>query len=292
MENEMTATTKNDHQTTAYYEDNETFGQRSFLYTVHCRYHDFPLHFHREEEIYFVRKGSAHIYINGDTFHAEKGDIVAVMPGQIHGYRKEPGTVLAFVRIDVNMQNACLDLSRIRLAAPHVTPQNKHYNELKTLFENIFKEDLQKQIGYLYMIRSYTDQLAALLLRAVPYHELTEEEADKHNKNMHMLHTVDRYLSKHYREKISLQQVADQCAMSKCYFSRCFHALTGQCFVHYLNDYRTKKAQELMINSDKSITEIAYESGFSNPRALQRNFIERFGLPPANYRKHLLQLKP
>lgn len=277
---------------TAFYENNEAAGRQAFFYTINCQSHYFPLHFHREEEIYFVRKGTAEVYVDGKYFQVGEGDIVAILPGQIHGYHREEDTVLAFVRIDVNIQDSPIDFIRIRFVTPCITSQNNNYYNIEELFEKILHEDAQRDIGYLYMIRSYADQLAAILLRTNPYQILTEQEAERNYKNMQILGLIDEYLSNHYHERIALDQIAAQCAMSKCYFSRYFHSLTGQCFIHYLRDYRSKKAQELLVNSNKSITEIAYESGFSNLRSLHRGFVQMFGVSPAEYRKLSARLNP
>ena len=57
-------------------------------------------------------------------------------------------------------------------------------------------------------------------------------------------------------------------------------------FNDYVNTYRFNTASEMLITTDASITEIAYESGFQSIRSFNNTFKKLSGLSPSEYRKN------
>ena len=73
--------------------------------------------------------------------------------------------------------------------------------------------------------------------------------------------------------------------MSRTQLYRKIKALTGKSATAYIRSFRLNKAKELIINSDKTIREIAYETGFSDPSYFHRSFVKEFSKKPTDFRK-------
>ena len=67
------------------------------------------------------------------------------------------------------------------------------------------------------------------------------------------------YMEKNYENDISLKDIADEIGMSPTTFSRFFKKTTGETFYCYLSKIRLYHAHKELINSDASITEIAFK---------------------------------
>ena len=93
------------------------------------------------------------------------------------------------------------------------------------------------------------------------------------------------YVQHHYAENITVEQAAALINYSANYFSRLFHTLTGTSFIRYVKDYRLEVAAHLLRSTEKTITEIAEETGFCHLPYFSRSFQQRFGLSPLQYRK-------
>ncbi len=78
--------------------------------------------------------------------------------------------------------------------------------------------------------------------------------------------------------------VAEYLGYSTNYFSRIFKSITGFYINDYIRQIRIVKAQELLMNSDMTITTIAEATGFSNPNYFYSIFKKETGLTPAAYR--------
>ncbi len=99
------------------------------------------------------------------------------------------------------------------------------------------------------------------------------------------LQRVKQYVEKNYSKLISLDIIAGIACMEASYFSTFFHEKVGITFPDYLRFYRISKAKEIFKTSDKSVTEVAFEVGFSDLRTFERNFKGIEGMTPVKYQQ-------
>lgn len=93
------------------------------------------------------------------------------------------------------------------------------------------------------------------------------------------------YMEQHYPENPSLETVARLSGYSASHFSRLFHAQLGKSYSEYLTSIRIHHAQDLLLNTKKSVTEIALETGYLHPGNLSEQFKQQTGMTPLQYRK-------
>lgn len=97
------------------------------------------------------------------------------------------------------------------------------------------------------------------------------------------------YVGQHFREPITLKDVAEACYVNAAYLGRCFQKAAGMSFRQYLNGLRIEEAKRLLTQTDKKIYEIAEEIGFGESKYFVMKFTECLGCTPAEYRKQNLQ---
>ena len=88
---------------------------------------------------------------------------------------------------------------------------------------------------------------------------------------------------------MSQEEVAEHLGMTTTYFSRFFKQATGRGFVEFVNRLRVSKSCELLSKSDKPVTDVCFESGFSNISNFNRRFQQLKGMTPSGYRKLAVQ---
>jgi AraC-like DNA-binding protein len=74
--------------------------------------------------------------------------------------------------------------------------------------------------------------------------------------------------------------------VSEGYLSRSFNQETGLSLIHYLTRYRVQQAKQLLLTTDKTITEIAMEVGFSDSNYFSRVFRQEAGVSPVTFRQN------
>ena len=93
-------------------------------------------------------------------------------------------------------------------------------------------------------------------------------------------------LNEHYGNTGSIAQYAATLYLSESAFSRKFQKAVGQSFSTYTAHLKTIHAAELLWNTDRSVTEIAGETGFNSSAVMQRHFRRIFACSPMEYRKN------
>ena len=150
--------------------------------------------------------------------------------------------------------------------------------KLKTCAEKIKKEE------EIYSLNLLADLLLLWeeLLRQIAVMGQKENKSKKTNQRLqHIL----KYLQENYHKKITLQEIADQINLSKSECARFFKKITGETIFEYLLKLRIEKSIELLKNTDKTITEIAYETGFTSQSYYDQRFRKMKGISPLKYRK-------
>ena len=98
---------------------------------------------------------------------------------------------------------------------------------------------------------------------------------------------VDRaitYMNQHYNRKISVEELAAHVSISTSHFSKTFKAVTGNTPLDFLNNMRLKKARDMMLLNNKTLTEIALACGFGSSAYFSSCFTERYQMTPSAYR--------
>lgn len=99
---------------------------------------------------------------------------------------------------------------------------------------------------------------------------------------------VQEYIQQHISEDISLNDVAAWVGLSPAYVSRTFKESTGQNFVEYLSVCRVEQAKQLLRNTQMSIKEIGFNSGFNSMQTFIRTFKKLESCTPSQYRDKAL----
>ena len=87
-----------------------------------------------------------------------------------------------------------------------------------------------------------------------------------------------------YADPLSLDEIADSAILSKFYFSRVFRSLTGTSPGRFLSAIRLFKAKNLLLETEMSVTEVAYGVGYNSLGTFTSRFTRSVGVSPGRYR--------
>ena len=95
------------------------------------------------------------------------------------------------------------------------------------------------------------------------------------------------YINDNLDRKINIHDIAKEIDISNYYFCRMFHASTGITPYQYVLRQRVTKAKQLLESSKLSLSDIAYECGFSSHSQMTQHFRKQTGITPKAYRNRL-----
>lgn len=104
-------------------------------------------------------------------------------------------------------------------------------------------------------------------------------------ENSRIVRDAMNYISAHFSEAVTLQDVAEHLHLNPSYFSRIFKRSSGSTFKEYLTKVRVEEAKRLLRNTDYPLLDIAIGVGFDNQSYFTSVFKRLTGLTPKQYRK-------
>lgn len=103
---------------------------------------------------------------------------------------------------------------------------------------------------------------------------------------VHVIQMALSYIQEHYKDDLTLQEVADFVHMSKNYFSEQFKRHTGNNFIDFVIRLRIHHAKHLLETTHLKVLEVGFQSGFHSPKHFLKLFKRLVGTTPAEYREH------
>ncbi|MEO9650292.1 MAG: AraC family transcriptional regulator [Roseobacter sp.] len=94
-----------------------------------------------------------------------------------------------------------------------------------------------------------------------------------------------RLIQENIGEDIEMEELARNVGLSRPHFFKLFKQYTGVTPNVYMNTLRSERAIEELLNSHKTVTDIAFDLGFSSQASFTRFFSSNVGIPPSEYRR-------
>ena len=248
---------------------------------------------HEAIEIKCFYEGTSTLLIGTQTVSVGAGDIVIINPYEFHATvdRGKEGNLgkyhLFMVPLDLfagsNMEE--LNLRTI------IFGQDK-------MLQTLFRQDAQLYELLMAAAAEHTEQPTAWKARIyalmMEFFALVvrkgfqeEENLSAPNGTLHAHRLIEpalRHIRDRYAEGISVDELAQDCRVSKHYFCRVFKMATGKTAIEYLQDYRMTVADTMLCNTDKSIAEIAASCGFESANYFGRCYKLAYGVTPSKRR--------
>ncbi|WP_027391843.1 helix-turn-helix domain-containing protein [Aquimarina latercula] len=170
--------------------------------------------------------------------------------------------------------------------ALHLSP--KEEKQVESIVENINIEYQNNQDEFSKEI--IISQLSTLLKYAKRFYE--RQFLNRKELSNNLLEQFNQQLSKYFdsgqlQEKgiPSIEQIADQLSVSQRYLSDTLKKESGKTSTEHLQLYLIDEAKNVLLNPNKTISEVAYELGFEYPPYFSRLFKKKEGISPKEYRK-------
>lgn len=98
---------------------------------------------------------------------------------------------------------------------------------------------------------------------------------------------VEQYIREHLSDPLTLEEIASHAYMNPSYLSAMYHKATGMTLSQYIHHVRISRSIYLILNTTKSVAEIAADVGFRDSNYFSRVFRKKTGLPPTEYRRQV-----
>lgn len=238
-------------------------------------------HWHQSIEIFLVLEGAIDFYMNASHYPLYRNQFVLVNSNEIHSIHASLPNYTLVLQIPVQTfdryweEDGSLIFRRVNTGRD---------TEITKVIEDIFRYYQDKEYGGRMMVKSLFYKLLYMLL-VYCREENVDEEWLKQTKKLEKLSKITYYIKQNYNQELTLDQVASRFGFSPPYLSRMFQKYAGVNYKTFLQNIRVEYGFKDLLNTDKTIGEIALNNGFPNSKAFSKIFERRYGCLPSEYRK-------
>ncbi|MBS5399901.1 MAG: helix-turn-helix transcriptional regulator [Lachnospiraceae bacterium] len=261
---------------------------RDFKFTmpdVHIHYNDY--------EVYYLLEGERCYFIGTKIYHLKQGSLVFVRRNVIHktalsreahhdrilleisrSYLESVFAITGELTLHDFFQDDCIILSL----------ESEEQNFITELLLALGRELGTKNSGFRLLAKSL---VAELFIYAKRMENKTNPSASSRTDDPRhrQIEQIACYIAENCCSPLSLNSIAEQFYMNKCYLSRIFKEITGFTVNGYLHARRIQKARSLLIQNSMNISEVAEAAGYENLTYFERVFKKHTGMSPLEYRR-------
>ena len=261
---------------------------RDFKFTmsdVHIHYNDY--------EVYYLLEGERCYFIGTKIYHLKQGSLVFVRRNVIHktalsreahhdrilleisrSYLESVFAITGELTLHDFFQDDCIILSL----------ESEEQNFITELLLALGRELGTKNSGFRLLAKSL---VAELFIYAKRMENKTNPSASSRTDDPRhrQIEQIACYIAENCCSPLSLNSIAEQFYMNKCYLSRIFKEITGFTVNGYLHARRIQKARSLLIQNSMNISEVSEAAGYENLTYFERVFKKHTGMSPLEYRR-------
>lgn len=250
-------------------------------------------HWHAETELLLILRGRVRATVAGNVSTLERDDLLLINRSQLHELHSPDGCELLCFHLDLGKFDLPAEQTRDLYFSCDSSraPSRTRYNNLKALIALIVQRNSTGEAGNLYDNKSFAYSILKELTQnfAVPMPAAAREQ----ERRLGRMSAIVSYVDSHYRQSLSLVELAEAVHLSPPYLSSMFTKYLGVTFSEYYNSVRLTYAVRELLNTDRSIDRVATQNGYSNAQAFVRAFKSVYGTLPSAYRRqHGARLPP
>jgi AraC-like DNA-binding protein len=259
---------------------------------------DGPYHFHPEYELTFITKGGGKRYVGTHMADFFTGDLVLLGPNLPHCWKLSNIEQPQYEAGAIVIQFSADFLGEMFFDRPEMQDISKLFEksvsgmnfvgstqaEISSLLVGLVNDgnNFNKLLKLLDILQKLAVSNDFILL------DQNESMAANSVSQQERINPVFAYLVENFRKSVSLNKAAAVANMTPNAFCKYFKKVTRKTFMETIIEYRLNYATQQLVQTDKPISEIAFESGFGDVSHFYKMFKIKMGLSPLNYRKKFM----
>lgn len=256
-----------------------------------------PEHKHTYFEIIFIRKGKGKHVINSNLFLYEAGSVFLLGPEDYHYFEITETTSFVYIRFNESFVTDAArkeehwqkTIEKLLTSAYQSTGSIvKDPGEKKTMFHLlealVYEYEHRQDNSYETIMSSIMKAMLSILTRNI-IRQTKKDEAPL--KSSALVENMLVYIHQHIfnPERLRLEQLSAQFPYAPSYLSSFFKKEVGESLQQYILKYKLRLIEDRLQKSDKTVSEICFEFGFTDESHLNKVFRKYYGISPGMFRR-------
>lgn len=260
---------------------------------------DAPYHFHEEFELTYIVQGSGKRYVGSHMDDFTAGDLVLLGPNLPHCWKLEGGKTgeeeasAIVIQFNANFLGEDFfgkpELQSIKKLFKKSTSGLSFHSGTRNM-ANLALTQLSEDKNNFKMLVGLLDILQRLAIsNECSLLDQQRSIAEQSQAEQERINPVFAYLVENFREHVSLNEAAGIANMTPNAFCKYFKRITRKTFMETVIEYRLNYATQQLVQTDKPISEISFDSGFGDVSHFYKMFKHKMRLSPLNYRRNFMR---
>lgn len=245
-------------------------------------------HWHDNIEILFILEGSLEVRIAEHRHMLKKDDLFIINSKEIHNVKRtSKKNLVLLLQLDLRHYSRYYPEFKNMIFDNDYFIQEENLeigNNLKQYMAKMVWQLKNSEAGYPLRVASDINLFLAQLIKNTGRVPLGKERLENTDEKLDQIKGILDYIDKNLENGITLNDIAKKLHYSNAYLSRFFKDMMGISFQEYIDYMRLERASELLLGTDKFISEIANKIGVANPNTLNRLFREHYDVTPTEFR--------
>lgn len=238
-------------------------------------------HTHNHTELFYIVSGKGQFFIQDQLYPVNVNNLVIISPNVIHTEVSLNAHPLEYIVLGIEgiELKACSSSNGLFLILDRFESA-----EIAGCLRNILRETELKNTGYEDVCQAYMEILIIRLIRNTALSIPTESQALSANRQCAK---VRQYIDLHFKEALTLDQLAEEGHMNKYYLSHSFKREYGVSPINYMVSRRIEESKYLLAETDLSLSQISQLLGFSSLSYFSQVFRKTQAVTPMEYRQRV-----
>ena len=257
----------------AFYEEKHGFDADYF--TVESKRDlNFPDHVHRCLELVCVEEGRMVVTVEEKEWILTAGDCILIWSAQVHSFRSEGHSRHTLCVFAPELVRRFFTLHTAELPLCPVLRGEKAAVCRSLLLSLHNGDEILRAKGILYLLAGELEKHVVFRKRA----------RGRHEESAVLMTQMLAYMNENFTGDCSIGRMAEELCYEKTYLAKLFSKTVGLPPAQYVLQLRLSRACELLLSTSDHIINVGSASGFASLRAFNRNFMERYGMTPTQFR--------
>ncbi len=247
-------------------------------------------HFHPQYELTYMIQSTGIRYVGDSMESFTRGDLVLVGTNVPHSWKtidtKNEHVRCVIVQWDETLLKDWLDKPEFAAIKTLLLKSSRGISfdyDIAIALEGSFialmnQEPFERLMNLLHILNMLATKSSVKLLAGPGFGKALS------SKESHRVNVINNYIKDKIHDQHSLEELSHSLSISKEAFCRFFKKTFDKTFSTYVNEYKITIASKMLIETDLSVSEIGYESGFNSLSFFYRQFQKYKQISPKNYR--------
>lgn len=256
-----------------------------------------PFHFHPEYELTCVTEGKGKRFVGNNMTGFQNNDLALIGSNLPHCWKLTPSKNSKAGSIVIQFNYDFLGKDFFDSSEMNPIQKLLSRSESGIEFHGKIKEQVKESMLSVLNERNNFKKVIILLeilnkLSVTRDYVLLNKKKSvsiQSDNNRERTNRVFAYIVDHFRDEISLNEASQIIGMTPNAFCKYFKKITRKTFMETVIDYRINFATQQLVETDKTIANVCFESGFRDMSHFYKMFTSRMEISPLNYRKQFLK---